>query len=124
MEENKTTYQCPFCGQMVIISVGAEDPREEAIAACTCFGAQRYIRIRRQKEQTRENLEVLIGEKSEDEMFADVVMLAQYAGDLVCEEEMDKATLQIEKETVTISRNQKGIVKVSRTSKRQQSPDG
>ena len=30
MEENKTTYQCPFCGQMVIISVGAEDPREEA----------------------------------------------------------------------------------------------
>ena len=87
MEENKTTYQCPFCGQMVIISVGAEDPREEAIAACTCFGAQRYIRIRRQKEQTRENLEVLIGEKSEDEMFADVVMLAQYAGDLVCEEE-------------------------------------
>lgn len=63
MEENKTTYQCPFCGQMVIISVGAEDPREEAIAACTCFGAQRYIRIRRQKEQTRENLEVLIGER-------------------------------------------------------------
>lgn len=124
MEENKTTYQCPFCGQMVIISVGAEDPREEAIDACTCFGAQRYIRIRRQKEQIRENLEVLIGEKSEDEMFADVVMLAQYAGDLVCEEEMDKATLQIEKETVTISRNQKGIVKVSRTSKRQQSLDG
>lgn len=57
-------------------------------------------------------------------MFADVVMLAQYAGDLICEEEMDKATLQIEKETVTISRNQKGIVKVSRTSKRQQSLDG
>lgn len=51
-------------------------------------------------------------------------MLAQNAGDLVCEEEMDKITMQIGKETVTVSRNQKGIVKVSRASKRQQSLDG
>lgn len=51
-------------------------------------------------------------------------MLAQNAADLVCEEEIDKVTLQVGKETVTISMNQKGIVKVSRTSKRQQSLDG
>ena len=57
-------------------------------------------------------------------MLAGVVMLAQTAADLVCEEEIDKVTLQVEKETVTISMNQKGIVKVSRTSKRQQSLDG
>ena len=67
---------------------------------------------------------LLIGEKSEDEMHAGVVMLAQTAADLVCEEEIDKVTLQVEKEMVAISMNQKGIVKVSRTSKRQQSLDG
>ena len=124
MEGNKTTYHCPYCGQMVMIRDGGEDPREEAIEACTCFGAQRYIRIKHQKAQTRKNIEKLIGEDSEDEMLAEVVMLAQNAGDLVCEEEMDKITMQIGKETVTVSRNQKGIVKVSRASKRQQSLDG
>lgn len=124
MEENKTTYQCPFCGQMVIISVGAEDPREEAIAACTCFEAQRHIRIKKQKKKTRENIELLIGEKCPDEMMTDIVVLAYNAGDLVCEEYMDKVTLQIGRETVTISRNQKGIVKVNRASKRQQSLEG
>ena len=124
MEENKTTYQCPFCGQMVITSVGAEDPREDAIAACTCIDARTYTRIKKQKEKTRQNIERLIGEKSDDEMLAGIVMLAQNAADLVCEEEIDKVTLQVGKETVTISMNQKGIVKVSRTSKRQQSLDG
>lgn len=83
-----------------------------------------YIRIKHQKAQTRKNIEKLIGEDSEDEMLASVVTLALTAGDMVCEEEIDKITLQIEKESVTISRNQKGIVKVSRTSKRQQSLDG
>ena len=124
MEENKTTYQCPLCGQMVIISVGAEDPREDAIAACTCIDARTYTRIKKQKEKTRQNIERLIGEKSDDEMLAGIVMLAQNVADLVCEEEIDKVTLQVGKETVTISMNQKGIVKVSRTSKRQQSLDG
>ena len=124
MEENKTTYQCPFCGQMVITSVGAEDPREDAIAACTCIDARTYTRIKKQKEKTRQNIERLIGEKSDDEMLAGIVMLAQNAADLVCEEEIDKVTLQVGKETVTISMNQKGITKVSRTSKRQQSLDG
>lgn len=124
MDDNRITYPCPFCGQMVMIKDGGEDPREDAIYACTCFGAQRYIRIKHQKAQTRKNIEKLIGEDSEDEMLASVVTLALTAGDMVCEEEIDKITLQIEKESVTISRNQKGIVKVSRTSKRQQSLDG
>lgn len=123
MDDNKITFPCPFCGQMVMIKDGG-DPREEAIKACTCFDAQRYIRIKHQKAQTRKNIEKLIGEDSEDEMLASVVTLALTAGDMVCEEEIDKITLQIEKESVTISRNQKGIVKVSRTSKRQQSLDG
>ena len=124
MEENKTTYQCPFCGQMVMIKDGGEDPREDAIAACDCIDARTYTRIKKQKEKTRQNIERLIGEESDDEMLAGVVMLAQNAADLVCEEEIDKVTLQVGKETVTISMNQKGIVKVSRTSKRQQSLDG
>ena len=124
MDDNRITYPCPFCGQMVMIKDGGEDPREDAIADCTCIDARTYTRIKKQKEKTKQNIERLIGEKCEDEMLADVVMLAQTAADLVCEEEIDKVTLQVEKETVTISMNQKGIVKVSRTSKRQQSLDG
>lgn len=124
MDDNKITFPCPYCGQMVMIRDGGEDPREDAIEACTCVNAQRHTRIKRQKEKTRENIERLIGEKSGDEMLADVVMLAHTAGDIVCEEEMDKITLQIGRETVTISRNQKGIVRVNRASKRQQSLEG
>lgn len=124
MDDNKITFPCPYCGQMVMIKDGGEDPREEAIEACTCASAQRHTRIKRQKEKTRENIERLIGEKSGDEMLSDVVMLAHTAGDIVCEEEMDKVTLQIGRETVTISRSQKGIVKVNRASKRQQSLEG
>ncbi len=86
--------------------------------------AQRHTRVRRQKEKTGENIERLIGEKSGDEMLPDIVMLAHTAGDIVCEEEMDKITFQTGRETVTISRNQKGIVKVNRASKRQQSLEG
>ena len=124
MDDNRITYPCPFCGQMVMIKDGGEDPREEAIEACTCFDAQRHVRIKKQKKKTRENIELLIGEKCPDEMMTDIVVLAYNAGDLVCEEYMDKVTLQIGRETVTISRNQKGIVKVNRESKRQQSLEG
>lgn len=124
MNNNKITFPCPYCGQMVMIKDGGEDPREEAIEACTCFEAQRHIRIKKQKKKTRENIELLIGEKCPDEMMTDIVVLAYNAGDLVCEEYMDKVTLQIGRETVTISRNQKGIVKVNRASKRQQSLEG
>ena len=114
MDDNRITYPCPFCGQMVMIKDGGEDPREEAIEACTCFDAQRHVRIKKQKKKTRENIELLIGEKCPDEMMTDIVVLAYNAGDLVCEEYMDKV----------ISRNQKGIVKVNRASKRQQSLEG
>ena len=124
MDDNRITYPCPFCGQMVMIKDGGEDPRADAIEACTCFEAQRHIRIKKQKKKTRENIELLIGEKCPDEMMTDIVVLAYNAGDLVCEEYMDKVTLQIGRETVTISRNQKGIVKVNRASKRQQSLEG
>ena len=124
MKDDKITYPCPYCGQMVMIEDGGEDPREDAVAACTCFNAQRHMRIKKQKEKTRENIEMLIGEKCPDEMMTDIVALAYNAGNLICEEYMDKATLQVGSETVTISRNQKGIVKVSRASKRQQSLDG
>ena len=124
MDDNKITFPCPYCGQMVMIRDGGEDPREEAIEACTCFDAQRHVRIKNQKKKTRENIELLIGEKCPDEMMSDIVVLAYNAGDLVCEEYMDKVTLQIGRETVTISRNQKGIVKVNRASKRQRSLEG
>ena len=124
MDDNKITFPCPYCGQMVLIRDGGEDPREEAIKACTCFEAQRHIRIKKQKKKTRENIELLIGEKCPDEMMSDIVVLAYNAGDLVCEEYMDKVTLQIGRETVTISRSQKGIVRVNRASKRQQSLEG
>lgn len=124
MDDNKITFPCPYCGQMVMIKDGGEDPRADAIEACTCFEAQRHIRIKKQKKKTRENIELLIGEKCPDEMMTDIVVLAYNAGDLVCEEYMDKVTLQIGRETVTISRNQKGIVKVNRASKRQQSLEG
>ena len=77
---------------MVMIKDGGEDPREEAIEACTCFDAQRHVRIKKQKKKTRENIELLIGEKCPDEMMTDIVVLAYNAGDLVCEEYMDKVT--------------------------------
>lgn len=124
MDDNKITFPCPCCGQMVMIRDGGEDPREDAMEACTCFDAQRHVRIKKQKLKTRENIELLIGEKCPDEMMPDIAVLAYNAGDLVCEEYMDKVTLQIGRETVTISRNQKGIVKVNRASKRQQSLEG
>ena len=124
MDDNRITFPCPYCGQMVMIRDGGEDPREEAIEACTCFDAMRHVRIKKQKKKTRENIELLIGEKCPDEMMSDIVVLAYNAGDLVCEEYMDKVTLQIGRETVTISRNQKDIVRVNRASKRQQSLEG
>lgn len=118
------TCTCPYCGQMMAISVTPDIQQNEAkmkelaIESCNCPEAQ--IRAGR-KERMERMIIVLdnsIGAKSERPLEDDVLEAITTIARAICFSELEKAIVHVEKkEKITIKRDSKGYLKIERERK-------
>ena len=118
------TCTCPYCGQMMAISVTPEIQENEAkmkelaIESCNCPEAQ--IRTGR-KERMERMIIVLnnsVGANSESPLEDDVLQAVTTIARAVCFNELEKVIIHLEKkEKLTIKRDSKGYLTIEREKK-------
>lgn len=117
---------CRFCGQMASIAADAFDTLEEltedqlverATLSCNCDGAVQYKAEIQRKTKALKNVSALFGDDApkEKRLPARVVRLLQDAAEMLCDDCMEKMTLNLWGGVkATLSQNSKGEIKIER----------
>lgn len=94
---------CRFCGQMTSISPDTPDGLDEdqlierATLSCNCDGAVEYRAAVKRKQKALKNVSALFGDDAplQKRLSAQVVKLLKDAVELLCDDGMEKMTLNL-----------------------------